>query len=566
MHSRLKAAVLGGMVLGLLSMAPVGLLGQAPASAKGNPESYADSPSRWDIFAGYSYLGPHGTVDTSAPSLAGAGVITPVSYKAINVGAIGSVAYYFNKYVGAQVESSVHEYNSSSNNDGFTFAQGGLIFRFPGDEVTPFVHALVGGAYVDGPWHNPFTWGPSLTVGGGLDYQTPLLHHKLAVRLFQVDYNYTHANFGPASQNFGGRANIDSVRASAGVVYHIGSILPPAPITLACAASPVAVYPGDPVTVTATVGSVYGKLVPAYTWSGTGVTGTDATATVATGSLAPGSYTVNGTVKEGEGKKPWQTATCSASFTVKDFEPPTVSCSVTPTTIKPGDSATVTATGMSPQNRPLTYAYTASAGTVTGSGTTATYTSAGAPTGPVTITGTVTDDKGKTATCQTGLTIEAPAAPPAPHVQTLCSITFTKDKGRPTRVDNEAKACLDQVALSLQNQSDAKAVVVGEATSEEKKHAEWLAAHHRHDHAAEFAAQRAVDTKEYLVVDKGIDASRISVATGTTDSKSVENYLVPAGADFTADVPGTTPVDETTVKPISRKPLAEKHHHRKAAK
>ena len=36
-----------------------------------------------------------------------------------------------------------------------------------------------------------------------------------------------------------------------------------------------------------------------------------------------------------------------------------------------------------------------------------------------------------------------------------------RDKKRPTRVDNEAKACLDEVALDLQRQADAKAVVVG---------------------------------------------------------------------------------------------------------
>ena len=35
------------------------------------------------------------------------------------------------------------------------------------------------------------------------------------------------------------------------------------------------------------------------------------------------------------------------------------------------------------------------------------------------------------------------------------------------RVDNEAKACLDQVALDLKQQADAKAVVVGEQTPDE---------------------------------------------------------------------------------------------------
>ena len=81
----------------------------------------------------------------------------------------------------------------------------------------------------------------------------------------------------------------------------------------------------------------------------------------------------------------------------------------------------------------------------------------------------------------------------------------------------------------------------------------------------QFAAQRAVNAKEYLVTEQGIDASRISVATGTTDGQTVENYLVPAGASFTTDVTGTTPVDETAVKPQVRKPLPERHPTKKAA-
>ena len=48
--------------------------------------------------------------------------------------------------------------------------------------------------------------------------------------------------------------------------------------------------------------------------------------------------------------------------------------------------------------------------------------------------------------------------------------------------------------------------------------------------------------------------------------QTVENYLVPAGATFSTDVSGTTPVDETAVKPQVRKPLAERHHAKKAAK
>jgi hypothetical protein len=288
---------------------------------------------------------------------------------------------------------------------------------------------------------------------------------------------------------------------------------------------------------------------------------------VNTASLAPGSYTAKAEVKEGkkgkEGLKPGQSAQCSADYTVKQFEPPTVSCSATPTTIKPGDSATVTAVGVSPQNRPLTYSYTATAGTVTGTSTTAEYSSAGAPTGAVGITCGVTDDKNQTASANTTITILAPPPPPpAPKSQALCTSSFSNDPRRPLRVDNEAKACLDQVALDLKQQADAKAVLVGESDAKEKavtERQEAYAAKHKHAKVEDAAALRAVNAKDYLVTEQGIDASRISVATSTTDGQAEANYLVPAGANFATDVPGTLPVDETAVKPQSRKPLSERH-------
>jgi sensor histidine kinase regulating citrate/malate metabolism len=117
-------------------------------------------------------------------------------------------------------------------------------------------------------------------------------------------------------------------------------------------------------------------------------------------------------------------------------------------------------------------------------------------------------------------------------------------------VDNEAKACLDEVALDLQRQSDAKAVVVGDSTAAEKTPKKGR----KSAKVEDLAAERAVNTKDYLVTEKGIDASRVSVAIGTTDGQKVENYLVPSGATFAVDVPGTTAVDESVVKPHVRKP------------
>ena len=115
--------------------------------------------------------------------------------------------------------------------------------------------------------------------------------------------------------------------------------------------------------------------------------------------------------------------------------------------------------------------------------------------------------------------------------------------------------------MDLKQQADAKAVLVGEQDSKEaaiEAKQQKYAEHHKHAKVDMFAAQRAVNAKDYLVTEQGIDASRISTAAGTADSQGVENFLVPSGATFTNDVTGTTPVDETTMKPQERKPLPGK--------
>ena len=127
-------------------------------------------------------------------------------------------------------------------------------------------------------------------------------------------------------------------------------------------------------------------------------------------------------------------------------------------------------------------------------------------------------------------------------------------------MDNEAKACLDDIALTLQKQTDATAAIVGSSTAEEKAPPKHMKKGATQD---DVAAQRAVNTKDYLVTEKGIDASRITVYTGTGDGKKVEDYLVPAGATFSVD--GATAVSGD-VKAQPRKALPAAHHHKKAAK
>ena len=550
MHSRPMNS-LGRMLIvaSVVGLGSVSLLAQDSSSTASKPVAPAEPPaSRIDIFAGYSYLAPHGSV--TVPGGAGIGINGPVTYSSINYGAIGSFNYFFNRYVGGQVEYANHP---DGNNDGASTGQLGMVFRYPTAEITPFVHADAGFVRLGGPYKEPYTYGPALTVGGGLDYSLPFLGGHLGLRLFQADYEYFHANFGPQPPYpTGGRANLKVARLSTGLIYHMGSILPPPPVTYACTAAPSPAFPGDPITVTGTATNLNPKKTATYSWTGNEgvkVTGDNTTGAVDTSALAPGNYTVTGHVSEGQ--KVGMFADCTANFTIKQFDPPTLSCTANPTTVAPGGTATISATGVSPQNRTLTYTFSASAGQISGSGNSATLSTAGAPAGSITITGTVQDDKGQTATCSASVNVEAPPPPPAPKTKTLCSINFDRDTKRPARVDNEAKACLDDVALNLQQSTDATAVVVGEAASTEKK-------------ADTLAAQRAVNTKDYLVKEKGIDASRISVRTGTQGNKEVENYLVPSGATFDNDVQGTTAVDESTVK-VQARSAAPARHKKKAA-
>ncbi len=521
-------------------------LGAASLGAQTAPSAPAPAgpnPSRFDLFTGYSYFGAHGQVKPAG-----------INYSSVDEGAAGSGAYYFNKYVGAEILITAHP---DGQNDGIYTGSAGPIFRAPMQNFTLFAHGLAGAARIGGPnnsgtpfYHEPYQWGPSLAVGGGMDYDLPFFNHRFSLRLFEADYRYIHADFGPYTPPptpgvMGGRANLGAAELSTGIVTHFGSIIPPPPVTFACVASPETGYPGDPITITGTAANLNPKKTATYTWTTDGgtISGTSNVANIDTKASNPGSYTAKGHVTEG--KKPGEMADCSAAYTIKAFEPPTVSCSANPSSVNPGDSSTITANGVSPQNRPLTYSYSATAGSITGNTSTATLSTAGAAPGTITVTCNVVDDKGQTASQTTTVTVNAPAPPPAPSTSNLCSINFDRDKRRPTRVDNEAKACLDDISLNLQRSSDAKLAVVGNAAGGERM-------------GNKLAAERAVNTKDYLVKEKGIDASRVAVYTGTQDGKTVTTTLIPAGA--TLDSTGITAVDESAVKVH---PRAVARHHKK---
>jgi hypothetical protein len=475
-------------------------------------------PSRFDLYGGYGYLHP---VNSD---------IGNVQYQPINPGAVVSVAGYFNRFVGVQAEGS---FFPSGPNDCVFTAQAGPIFRYQKNRFVPFAHALAGGAKVGGPIFQPCTWGWGVTSGVGLDYILPAFNNRIAIRPIQADFHYSHVDYGQPGIGLvtGGIGEIYAYRLSAGVVLRLGQVTPPPAVQLGCTVQPANVFPGDPITVTATASNLDLKKKSTYTWTTSGgkITGTDATATVATAGLPPGDYTVSGHVSEG--MRPGQQASCTAGFRIHAYDPPTISCSANPSTVMPGDPSTITSIANSPQNRTLSYSYSASAGQIASSTSTASLITTGVAPGTVNISCNVVDDLGKQATANTSVIITTPPVPIAPQSSNLCSISFERDKKRPVRVDNEAKGCLDEVALTLNRDTTSKLVIVGK---------------HSADETPDAAAQRDLNVEQYLTQEKGIDPSRIEMRTGGDLGRSLDNILVPPGATFT---PGdTTTFDSNSVK------------------
>jgi len=528
----------------------------APSTtATGSP-----NPSRWDVSTLFSYMGSHGVVQPSG-----------VKFDSVNLGVQGNVAYWFNKYVGAEGvfigNPDGCPNGGCTGGDAFYAGYAGPIFRAPMQNFTLFAHALAGGVRGSGPNVNaappyswePWTWGPSVMAGGGMDYALPWFHNHFGIRLFEADYRFIHLDYGPGPTTtgvLGGRANLGAAELSSGIMFHFGSIVPPPPIVYACSvtAPTGTIYPGDQVTITGTATNVLPKRAPEYSWSGDG--GAKSASNVVTVSFADaGTYTVKGHVSD-DGSKLGRFADCSTTITVTPFAPPTVGCSANPAQVNIGDSSTITASGMSPQNRPLTYGYSSSAGSISGTTATTTLSTTGVAGGTViSVTCTATDDKGQSASQQTTVTVLQPPPPRVepmhvvPTAKQLCTIAFNNDPKRPTRVDNEAKACLDDITLNAQRDPGATLAIVGNSAV---RPAKTKAAQAAADRAAwRVAEERAWNEKVYLVQEKGVDASRISLYTGSSGANEDNTTLIPAGATF--DTSSLKPVADRKM-PIKRAP------------
>lgn len=494
-----------------------------PASAQNNSQH-----SDWDIFAGYSYADPGGSVNG-------------VPLKGQPQGFGISVTRNFNSWFGMTADFGGH---FNGNNRVGTADTGtisaGPKFTWRGEHFNPFAEFLVG-------WNHTAPTGLSdsnamnIITGGGIDMK---LTQHWALRLIQADYVFAnHKKPSPAYTNFSGG------RVQTGIVWMLGGGAPPVPASLACSLNPHEVMAGEPVQATASASNFTKGKAVTYTWNTTGgkISGSGESGTVDTTGLAPGNYTVSAHATDGK-----KSADCSSSFTVKEppKHPPVVSCSASPNLVKSGEPSTITATCSSPDGRSVSITnWSSSGGRVSGNGSTATLDTAGVGAGTVSVSATCSDDRGLSSSCSANVGVEQVAAPPEASMVGECGFN---NKAKPARVDNECKATLDEVALRLQQNPDGTLVAVGNSDAAEKK-------------GASIAAQRAVNSKFYLTSGESqaqIDPSRIAVMSAGGGGKKAQYYFVPSGATYKGE---GSAVDESKVKGQARSGAAPKKKKAAAA-
>jgi outer membrane protein OmpA-like peptidoglycan-associated protein len=396
-----------------------------------------------ELFVGYSYL-------RAVPAPAAGNRLMWMN------GGSTSLAYNLNRYLGIVGDFGAYTNSQmlfqggyagtvnvdNANVGAISYLFGPRISFRNQSRVTPFVQALFGGIHANEvaltnctfsctflPSENTFAW----TAGGGLDVR---VRRHFAIRLIQAEYLMTRFQ----DYSTGITASQNDMRLSSGIVFRFGGNaappLPPVQVTYSCSVSPSSVFAGETIAVSGTAVNLDPAKSAVYTWhvDGGTVTGVSNTAKIDTTNLAPGAYTLKCHVSEGDSLS--EKADATAPYAVKAFEPPTVSCAANPGTINTDDKSVITAVGASPQNRPLTYSYSAVSGSISGAGASATFDSTGAQAGVVGITCSVTDDKSQTATANTSVTVTAPPPLFAAEVQqlesrlALHSIFFQTDEPR----------------------------------------------------------------------------------------------------------------------------------------
>ncbi|MGC0771673.1 MAG: Ig-like domain-containing protein [Candidatus Acidiferrum sp.] len=331
-----------------------------------------------------------------------------------NYGGSGSFTWNASRWVGLTEELGGLTYRRNVNGFSIGGDQATLLFgprlnlrRF--DYFVPYAEFLLGSAHASRPMtgnssQNSF----AMAAGGGVDV---VLTKNIAWRIAQIEYLMT--DYSGAS--LGGNARQDNLRLGTGIVFRFGlpKEAPPAPVNhppvAACSANPTSVFAASGDTAAIHVNASdpdNDTLTYSYTATGGTVDGTGPDARWNSTGVAAGTYTVTAAVNDGKGGA----ASCATDIKVeaRPNRPPTATLSVERSPILPGEHTGIICTGSDPDGDPLTYAYSASGGQITGNGSNATFDATGLQSGTYSVKCTVNDGRGGTGDASGSVEVSEP--------------------------------------------------------------------------------------------------------------------------------------------------------------
>jgi outer membrane protein OmpA-like peptidoglycan-associated protein len=258
------------------------------------------------------------------------------------------------------------------------------------------------------------------------------------------------------------------------------------PPTVSLAVSPNSIMVGETATARATANSPDGSpLTYAWTVNGQAQAASAPTFTFGSSGRDPGNYTIGVTVDTGHYK-----ASSSAPVAVREIPipPPTIQCQNATVDIESGGKAQLSVRAVAERATP-TVTWSATSGTVSGSGQNATFDTTGLSAGSYSVTATVDNGRGGRASCTSTVNVSQKIDVPG----------FAEAK---FKVNNVAKAILDNLAVQMKGNPQLRASVAG-YTDGSKREAS----------VKDLGLKRAQAVTEYLV-SKGVDASRLTATDG----------------------------------------------------
>jgi len=464
---------------------------------------------KWELYGGYSFFHPGADIHGVLPL----GLLPVSSRLEPNPRGIGaSVTYDFNRWFGLTLDSST-SWNSGEvgtdrvDDTALSNLSLGPKFTFRHHRFSPFLEVLVGDhRLMPDAFHDIQKLG--VMAGGGLDIN---LTRHVALRLLRADFVYSNYRYGPSATT--PETEIRGVRLQSGLVFMLGGEAA-APVGASCSVQPGEVMAGEPVSATATASNFNARHTLDYRWTSTGgrVSGNDANATVDTNGLAGGSYTVTARVSDPKRHKIGE-AICSSTFITREppKNPPTISCLASPATLQAGMTSTIDCTCTSPDNASFTVGqWTASGGSISGSGNTAELDTSGASSGPITVGATCSDTRGLNTPATAMVMVENPP-PVSPEVRrlegrlALHSIYFPTAKPTPEHPDGGLLASQQQTLVSLADDFQKYLELKPDAHLILKSHAD-------HRGSVEYnqaLSERRVDRTRQFLVEHGVPAASL---------------------------------------------------------